>query len=143
MTNKDTIAVASETGESPFAVHLMVGRHVLVGDEPDDAGGRDKGPSPYQLLTASLAECTAMTVRWFARQRQWPLEHVSVEVIHTRPEGSSSLGRADTFTKVVTIRGDDLTKEQRRSLLEIASKCPVQRTLQAGATVITLAESAL
>ncbi|WP_354491618.1 OsmC family protein [Mesorhizobium robiniae] len=47
-------------------------------------GGGRLGPSPFDLMTAALAECTAMTVRWFARQQDWPLEHVEVTVDHAK-----------------------------------------------------------
>src|SRR5688572_8620458 len=66
----------SETAQSPFAVRIEMGSHVITGDEPVDTGGGDLGPSPFELLSAALAECTAMTVRWYARRQGWPVEHV-------------------------------------------------------------------
>ena len=64
-----TRATASEIGESPFAVQIEMGAHTVVGDEPASAGGEGLGPNPFELLTGALAECTAMTIRWFARQQ--------------------------------------------------------------------------
>ena len=59
-----THAEVKETGESTFAVEIKVSNHSIKGDEPLLAGGKDLGPAPYDLLTAALGECTAMTVRW-------------------------------------------------------------------------------
>jgi len=128
-----------ETGESPFAVRIETGGHVLVGDESAATGGADLGPAPYQMLTAALGECTSMTVRWYARQQGWPLEQVLVEVTHEKGEVEGRTGKVDMFHKIVAIRGDELTEAQRLKLLDVAAKCPVQRTLESNASIITTA----
>ena len=73
MTDGITQATIAENGASPYAVSITVSGHALSGDEPISFGGGDTGPAPYDLLTASLGECTAMTVRWYAKQQNWPL----------------------------------------------------------------------
>ena len=40
---------------------------------PDGSGGTAAGANPYELLSASLAACTAMTIRLQARRRKIPL----------------------------------------------------------------------
>lgn len=137
MPAQTTTAIASETGGVPFAVRISVEGHTFAGDEPVDAGGTGLGPSPYQLLTSALAECTTMTVRWFARQHGLPLDHVSVEVVHSREKVEGRSGLSDIFRKTVTIRGDALSAEQRARLHDVAAKCPVQRTLEAGSVITT------
>jgi putative redox protein len=37
---------------------------------PDGRGGTAAGTNPYELLSASLAACTAMTIRLQARRRR-------------------------------------------------------------------------
>lgn len=117
-------AHVSETGESAFAVDIEVSGHHIKGDEPMDNGGKNLGPSPYDVLLSALGECTAMTVRWYALQQKWPLDKVEVQLTHHKE------GRQDVFTKAVTVYGTQLTNEQRARLVEIAAKCPVQRTLE-------------
>lgn len=119
-----TLAKIVESGESPFSVDITVSQHSLKGDEPEDKGGKNLGPAPYDLLTAALGECTAMTIRWFARQQNWPLEKVSVTLSHEKVE------KRDVFVKSISLEGENLTPEQRQKLIEIAAKCPVQRTLE-------------
>lgn len=113
-----------ENGESAFCVDITVSGFPIKGDEPVDAGGLNLGPSPYDTLLAALGECTCMTVRWFARQQNWPLDKVEVHMTHHKE------GRTDNFTKAITLHGNALTAEQRDKLVEIAAKCPVQRTLE-------------
>lgn len=56
----------------------------LVADEPVDIGGENSGSSPYELLLAALGSCMSMTMRMYARRKQWPLEKVEIELTHQR-----------------------------------------------------------
>lgn len=125
-------AHVEETGESAYAVTISVSGHTIKGDEPVSFGGGNVGPAPYDLLLAALGECTAMTVRWYAIQQKWPLEKVEVKLSHRKVD------KVDTFEKEVIIHGDALTGEQREKLVNIAAKCPVQRTLQSDVIINTL-----
>lgn len=124
MSEKLTMAKIEETGESAYAVDIVVSDHHIKGDESVDAGGNDLGPSPYDVLTAALGECTAMTIRWYALHQKWPLQKVIVQLTHRKEN------KTDIFTKHITLIGDALTQEQRQKLIDIAVKCPVQRTLE-------------
>jgi putative redox protein len=121
-----------ETGESPYAVSIDVSGHSIKGDEPEQAGGGNLGPAPYDLLTAALGECTAMTVRWYALQQKWPLERVEVTLTHQK------IDKASIFEKRITLHGDQLTDEQRKKLIDVATKCPVQRTLEGKVEIKTV-----
>jgi putative redox protein len=121
-------------GATGFAQEIVVGPHRLVGDEPTAAGGADTGPGPYDLLLASLGSCTAMTVGYHARRKQWPLEVVTVRLRHARihaadcSECATREGMIDRIEVDLELAGP-LTEEQRARLLEIAGRCPVHRTL--------------
>src|SRR5206468_4176954 len=41
---------------------IEMGEHRVIADEPEATGGRDQGPTPTELLAASLASCTAITI---------------------------------------------------------------------------------
>lgn len=138
MADELTTAHVSETGDSRFAVSIEVSGHAITGDEPEAVGGKDLGPAPYDLLTAALAECTCMTVRWYAEQQKWPLEHVEVVLTHRKGGEGAVNARQDVFTKRIHLTGPALTAEQHRKLIEIAAKCPVQRTLEGTPLIRTL-----
>jgi len=134
--------VVRETGEGPFAQSIAAGRHLLRADEPQDVGGMDSGPDPYDLLLASLGACTSMTLRMYANRKGWPLERVTVTLTHDKihardcADCKTKDGRIDRITRQITVAGR-LDAEQRAKLLEIADKCPVHRTLTSEVSIAT------
>lgn len=133
-----------ERGTGAFTVDIRAGQHRWVGDEPASVGGDDLGPGPYDLLTAALGACTAMTLRMYARQKKWSLDKVTVDLTHSKvhardcAECETREGKVDRIERVVTITGD-LDPDQRQRLMEIADKCPVHRTLHSEVLVVTRA----
>jgi len=123
-------AHVTETEESAYSVDIEVSGHHIKGDEPVESGGGNLGPSPFDMLLAALGECTTITVRWYAKRQNWPLDKVEVKLTHQKEN------KVDTYTKQVILHGDQLSEEQRAKLLDVAAKCPVQRALE-GTPVIT------
>lgn len=128
----------SEADKGGYLQYIASGPHQLTADEPLAYGGTNRGPSPYQLLAASLGACTSMTVRMYARRKDWPLKHVAVEVTHDKVHAQDAgLGeKIDRFTRSVRLEGK-LDAEQIARLMEIADKCPVHKTLERGAEIVT------
>jgi len=119
---------------SGFTQQILAGGHALTADEPTESGGTGIGPSPYDLLLAALGACTSMTVGMYARCKAWPLESVTVRLRHSRIYAAdcenceTKEGMLDRIERDVQFTGA-LASEQREKLLEIANKCPVDRTL--------------
>ncbi len=105
--------------------HVAVRQHRLTADEPTDDGGDDAGPSPQELLAASLASCTAVTMEMYAVRKGWDVGEVVVEVDYE----PAQRGSPTRFTMEVQLP-KELPEEQRERLLQIAAKCPVHRTLE-------------
>ena len=103
---------------------VKVRQHRLDADEPGEAGGEDAAPSPHELLAASLASCTAVTMEMYAARKGWDLRDVEVECEYTPAER----GCPTKFTLTLRLPSN-LTDEQARRLKVIATKCPVHRTL--------------
>lgn len=128
--------IAHETDESAFSVQMHVSGHALLGDEPDTSGSKNLGPNPYDFLLAALASCTVMTVRWYAKKEEWPLEDVEVKISHSKVraadavESSVTSGTIDVFEKTVKVIGYALSAKQKSTLEAVAHKCPVHKTLQ-------------
>jgi len=135
--------VAVRLGEAGFTTEVMVRRHHLTADEPEKVGGNDYGPGPYELVSAGLGACTAMTVQMYARRKKWPLEDIEVHLNHRKDYAEDMAAAADdkpvkidVFDRTIILRGN-LTDEQRARLLEIADRCPVHRTLHENVEVRT------
>jgi putative redox protein len=99
--------------------------HHLKADEPHDHGGDDAGPSPEELLAASLASCTAITMEMYADRKGWDIGEVAVDVNYE----PAQRGSPTKFTMEVRLP-KELPEEQCERLMQIAAKCPVHRTLE-------------
>lgn len=120
--------------EDNFTTTIQSKNHTLIADEPASIGGDDFGPSPYEYLNAGLIACTAMTLKLYAERKKWDLQEVFVYVTHSRKH-SDDLGieiekptYLDHISKKLKFVGN-LDEQQKERLKEIASKCPVHKTL--------------
>ncbi len=104
---------------------VEIGRHQLTADEPSDLGGEDAGPNPQELLAASLASCTAITIEMYAKRKGWQVDDLAVDVDYE----PAQRGSPTRFTMKVQLP-KELPEDQRERLLQIAAKCPVHRTLE-------------
>jgi putative redox protein len=133
--------VVTGSGEG-FAQEITSGSHRLRSDEPVASGGTDTGPDPYALLLAALGSCTSMTIALYARRKKWPLEGVTVRLRHSRVYSHDCDGCEDEPRRIERIEREidlagSLDEAQRASLLAIAGKCPVHRTLTSAVEVAT------
>ncbi|MBO6768535.1 MAG: OsmC family protein [Erythrobacter sp.] len=141
--------VVVKTGHGKFGTEVHTKSHRFVADEPTSYGGDDTGPTPYDLLNAALGTCTAMTMKMYADKKGWPLEGVTVEVIHERNhkdecdhvEAMEEGRQMQALNRKIALHGDDLDEDQRRRIIEIADKCPVHRTLEGELHVHTVVQA--
>lgn len=111
-------------GKQKYKTELQAKNHIITADEPNDVGGQNLGFTPTELLEASLAACTAMTLRMYADKKEWDLKQVNVQVGFKRNIATQHV----TFKKEIELVGD-LDAEQRQKLLEMGSKCPIERMI--------------
>lgn len=122
-----------------YQVLLNTDSHAVLADEPKGIGD-GLGPDPYELLLSALGACTAMTLRMYARRKGWPLEEVRVELTHERIHASDcesceeTEGYVERIRVLVHVEGD-LDDEQIARIREIATRCPVRKTLMKGVVV--------
>lgn len=134
--------VASLDKEDGFSTTMKVGSHSMTADEPIDFGGNDFGPSPYELVSAGLSACTAMTVQMYAKRKDWALDNIEVHTSYGKDHATdcedceADSAKIDTFNREIKLTGD-LDEKQKKRMLEIADKCPVHRTLHSETQVIT------
>jgi uncharacterized OsmC-like protein/pimeloyl-ACP methyl ester carboxylesterase len=133
------------TNDSGLRTTISARGFTLLADEPSSVGGTERGPTPYDYVSAGLASCTAMTLRMYASRKDWPLSSVEATVTHDRVHADDCAncehveGRIDLFERRLRIAGD-LDEAQRAKLIEIADKCPVHRTLEGQIEIHTTVE---
>ena len=121
-------------GSEGFKQEIAAGKHRLLADEPVSTGGGDAGPDPYDYLLASLGVCMSMTIGFYARRHQLPLENITISLWHSRiyakdcEECETREGTLDRIDVEVELTGS-LNEAQHAKLMQIAAKCPVHRTL--------------
>jgi len=103
---------------------ISVRDHHVAVDEPREVGGDDTAPSPQELLAASLASCTAVTMEMYAGRKGWDIGQVEVQVDYSPAERG-----CPTRFELILRLPDGLDDEQVQRLKQIAAKCPVHRTL--------------
>ncbi len=145
MTEAQTV-VRIKDKTNKFLTQIQTGKHMLTGDEPEDVGGEDMGPSPYQLLTSALGACTAMTMRMYADRKGWDISEIRVHLNHEKKHSDDcadcekSSSKIDHFERLIEI-DSQLDDSQIARLLEIANKCPVHRTLEGEVKIETRLKS--
>ena len=108
-----------------FRHEVEIREHELLADEPEENGGEDAGPSPQELLAASLASCTAITMEMYADRKGWAVGDLEVSVNYEPAQRGSP-----TKFEMQVRMPKELPEEQREKLMQIAAKCPVHRTLE-------------
>ena len=124
-------------------LEITSGKNTIAGDEPVEAGGEDTGLDPYALLLASLGACTALTLKLYARHKNWDLQSITVELAHDKIHAEDCAtcetkeGRIDQIRREIYLVGN-LTVEQQQRLREIAKRCPIHRTLTSEVSIMDL-----
>lgn len=120
--------------EDNFTTSIQTKKHSMIADEPASIGGDDFGPSPYEYLNAGLAACTVMTLKMYAQRKKWDLQEVFVYISHSKKHSDAleldieKPGYLDHISKKLKFVGN-LDASQKQRLKEIASRCPVHKTI--------------
>lgn len=117
--------------ENGYQQIVKTRHHELKADEPVAQGGTDTGPAPYELLLASLAACTALTLRMYGDRKQWELGRIEVDLKFSRDSD-----KAEHITRTVRI-GAAIDEEKRQRLADICEKTPVTKTLMRSLSITT------
>jgi uncharacterized OsmC-like protein len=139
MSNDILVVVSSASG---LTQEITSGPYHFTADEPSELGGGGVGPSPYELLLASLGACTSMTLRLYASRKSWDLQQITVRLRHSRVHAADCIDCEkkrpflDRIEREIQVTGS-LSDEQKARLQVIAESCPVHRTLTSSSDIRT------
>ncbi|WP_128378742.1 OsmC family protein [Streptomyces cavernae] len=115
--------VAHVNGDA-YAVDIR--GHLLMVDQPTDAGGTDTAPTPTELFAASLATCVAFYAGRYLTRHGLPRDGLRVRTEFTmatdRPARIASV-------RIVVVPPPALSAQRHAAMLAVASHCTVHNTL--------------
>jgi len=128
------LASATVSGQSGYGQTITTASHEIHSDEPVRRGGTNTGPSPFELLLASLGACTAITLRMYAERKEWNLGGLHIKLRLLKDADAQHIERTISTSAA-------LDAEQQMKLLEIADKTPVTKALAPGVRIQTVLEA--
>ena len=116
--------ITAHTGNELYKTEIRSETNFIVSDEPESSGGKDLGFSPKELLAASLASCTGITLRMYANRKGWDLTDIKVEITFD----TDSVDNKFKIIRNIILSGS-LDDSQKARLLNIADKCPIHKII--------------
>ena len=116
--------ITAHTGNELYKTEIRSETNFIVSDEPESSGGKDLGFSPKELLAASLASCTGITLRMYANRKGWDLTDIKVEITFD----TDSVDNKFQIIRNIILSGS-LDDSQKARLLNIADKCPIHKII--------------
>ncbi|SKB62601.1 putative redox protein [Soonwooa buanensis] len=125
------VNVTATIGTELYLTKVTTGNHEIIVDEPIDKGGKDLAPKPTELLAASLASCTAITLKMYAERKTWDVGEIFVDVtlVDSDDKTKTTLNRSIRFSKT------DIPEDQMKRFQHIANACPVHKILEGSITI--------
>jgi putative redox protein len=118
----DQVSFVAETGSG----------HAIVLDGPPDAGGRNLGPRPMELVLAGTAACTAFDVVWILKKARQSITGCVVDV-----EAERAPAEPKIFTRlhfIYRIRGEGLKAAQVERAVQLSKDKYCSATLMLAKT---------
>lgn len=123
-------SVEARLGRVQYQTIVTGGNHSIIVDEPVALGGMDTGMAPYSLLLASLASCTAITLRMYISRKMWVVDEISIKLDLSKTDKGVHINSALSFK-------GELDDDQRKRLITIADACPVHKLLVGEVEIFT------
>lgn len=129
---------ARVTSVGGVASRVVLGEHVLTFDQPESVpGGQDRGPSPLDVMAASVGACAHYFASAYLFARKLDTDDLVVEVEAEKArEPSPRFG--SVRLRVVLPSG--LRPEQRTAIERVVKSCPAYGTLVEGTEVTLVVE---
>ena len=108
-----------------YTTNIDTAGHQIIADEPEEKGGKNKGPDPFSLLLSSLGSCVVITLRMYADRKEMKVDRIAADV---------TMDSDQNIHVAIEIDGD-VTDKERQRLKQIADMCPVNKFLLKEASI--------
>lgn len=108
-----------------YTTNIDTAGHQIIADEPEEKGGKNKGPDPFSLLLSSLGSCVVITLRMYADRKEMKVDRIAADV---------TMDSDQNIHVSIEIDGD-ITEKERKRLKQIADMCPVNKFLLKEASI--------
>ncbi|MDB5127004.1 OsmC family protein [Mucilaginibacter sp.] len=131
--NELLVSAEAHIAHAQYQTIVTSDNHTIIADEPAELGGTDKGMSPYNLLLASLASCTVITLRMYIDRKMWIVDEIAINLDLFKNQNGVLIESKLTFK-------GEITDEQRKRLITIANACPIHKILVGNIVINTSIE---
>ena len=118
--------------EKDLCFSVQVRGHKFLVDMPRESKGQDQGPSPSDLLAASLGACMGMHMALYSQTAGLSCEGMEMNLVYNLVE-EKGRKRIQTVTIDVVLPQD--LGERSAALLRAAQNCIVRNTLEKGPAI--------
>ena len=118
--------------EKDLCFSVQVRGHKFLMDMPRESKGQDQGPSPADLLAASLGACMGMHMALYSETAGLSCEGMEMNLVYNLVE-EQGRKRIQTVTIDVVMPQDP--GERTAALLRAAQNCIVRNTLEKGPVI--------
>lgn len=125
--------VNASIGTDKYKTTVTAGQNNIIVDEPLDKGGLDLGFQPLELLAASLASCTVITLKMYADHKEWLIDSFDIDVMIEQSEDK----KLTKFVRKISFEGQ-LDEKQQARIVAIANACPIHKILHSQITIDTV-----
>lgn len=107
-----------------YTLNIETNKHKISADEPENIGGDDTAPSPYEFLLSGLGTCTAITLKAYADFKKLDLGEFYIGLSQYRDNDKTLI-----IEKELVFHGD-WSDEQLKKLNDVSHKCPMHKDLE-------------
>jgi putative redox protein len=125
------LTITALTQKNPYATQISSRGFSILADESIESGGQNKGMNPMEIMGASLASCTSITLKMYIDRKKYFIDRISTKVEITQNE------QGWVFEKFITLSENNLSEEDRERVLLIAKKCPTHKILEKSVIINT------
>ena len=128
--SEQEIVAVSESKKNIYQQKVSIGDHHFFSDQSLANGGSNTGPDSTQLLLSAIGASTSQTIRDYAQLKDWPLNHISIELrlVRSRHNPESAIPSSEYVILEIELSGT-LDNIQRNTLVEVAEKCELHNLL--------------